>query len=56
MPWNISDVDKHKKGLTKSQKEKWVKVANSVLEECQEMKQENCDAKAIRTANKAVGG
>lgn len=55
MPWSKGDVEKHKSGLSDKQKEQWVSVANSVLEDCREMKQENCEAKAIRTANAAVG-
>lgn len=55
MPWSESDVEKHKKGLTDKQKRRWVNIANSVLEECQELKQKNCEAKAIRIANSRVG-
>ena len=64
MPWTVSDVDKHKKGLSKShkkglsksQKQKWVRIANSILEECRETSNDSsCDAQAIRIANSKVG-
>lgn len=45
MPWTKSDVDKHKKGLTDAEKEKWVSIANSVL------KDSGDEGKAIRIAN-----
>lgn len=56
MPWTVGDVDKHKKGLSKEQKRRWVKIANSILSECQDTKQQNCEARAIRIANSRVGG
>lgn len=34
MPWKVSDVDTHKKGLTPKQKRQWVAVANSVMAAC----------------------
>lgn len=55
MPWNVSDVEKHKKGLSASAKRRWVKIANSILAECQETKQADCEARAIRIANSRVG-
>lgn len=57
MPWSVSDVEKHKKGLSKTQKEKWVRIANSVLKECQSTRNDGkeCEAQAIRTANSKVG-
>jgi uncharacterized protein YdaT len=51
MPWSVADVEKHKKGLSAAQKKKWVQIANGVLKDCQEMKQDDCEAKAIRIAN-----
>lgn len=54
MPWNPSDVDKHKKGLSAKQKKRWAKIANSILSECKEMKQSNCEQRAIRIANSRV--
>ena len=57
MPWTIQDVEKHKKGLTKPQKEKWVVVANSVRKSCMAKGESEkvCDVKAIKAANvKAV--
>lgn len=56
MPWGINDVEKHKKGLTAEQKRRWTKIANSILRECEEMKQENCEARAIKIANSRAGG
>jgi uncharacterized protein YdaT len=57
MPWTVSDVDKHKKGLDKTQKQKWVRIANSVLKECQSTRNDGkeCEAQAIRVANSKVG-
>lgn len=46
MPWKVTDVERHKKGLTKEQKRKWVKIANAVLE------RDGDEGKAIRIANK----
>lgn len=56
MPWTIKDVEKHKKGLSQEQKQKWVRVANEVRSECLKEggSEESCDAKAIRTANGMV--
>ncbi|MCD6262292.1 MAG: hypothetical protein J7J52_04650 [Deltaproteobacteria bacterium] len=53
MPWDVGDVDRHKKGLTDAQKKRWVAVANSVLERClnEGGTQSECEAKAIRQAN-----
>lgn len=51
MPWTVKDVDRHKKGLTPSQKRRWVKIANGVLRDCQKNKGKNCEGKAIRIAN-----
>jgi len=51
MPWTVADVDKHKKGLTSTQKKKWVSVANSILKDCQSKKGKDCEGKAIRIAN-----
>lgn len=57
MPWTVSDVDKHKKGLSKTQKEKWVRIANNVLKDCRSSRNDdNCEAQAIRVANSRVGG
>jgi hypothetical protein len=57
MPWTVSDVDKHKKGLDKTQKQKWVRIANNVLKECMDSRNDTseCEAQAIRTANSRVG-
>lgn len=55
MPWQISDVDEHKKGLSDKEKETWVKVANEALSACEEKGGEDCDASAIRQANAVAG-
>lgn len=55
MPWKPSDASKHKKGLSESQKKKWAKIANEVLEQCQKDNGKDCEAKAIRVANSRVG-
>jgi hypothetical protein len=51
MPWTVSDVDSHKKGLTPAQKSKWVAIANGVLKQCQKDGGSDCEGKAIRIAN-----
>jgi uncharacterized protein YdaT len=53
MPFTTKDVSKHKKGLTSSQKKKWVEVANSILSDCIEEggTDKTCAPKAIRIAN-----
>ncbi len=60
MPWSIHDVDKFKKGLTPMQKERWVGIANSILENCRKAKDvgnvsKSCEEKAIRIASSMVG-
>ncbi len=57
MPWTVSDVDKFKKGLTTSQKKRWVKIANSVLTKCKANggSEEDCAASAVRQASGVVG-
>lgn len=54
MPWTIEDVDEHKKGLTKDQKELWVKVANDALARCEKKKGKDCEGSAIRQASSVV--
>jgi hypothetical protein len=54
MPWKISDVDSHKKGLTSEQKKKWVATANGVLADCKSKGEDDCEGKAIRIANGTV--
>jgi len=49
MPWTSDDADKHKKGLTPKQKEKWAAVANAARERYHD------DGRAIRIANGTVG-
>ncbi len=57
MPWTKSDVDEFNSGLSDSEKERWVEVANSALESClaDGGSQEECEASAIRQANGVVG-
>ena len=57
MPWSVGDVDKHKKGLDKTQKQKWVRIANNVLKDCMSSRNDKgeCEAQAIRVANSKVG-
>lgn len=56
VPWAISDVDKHHKGLSAKQKKTWVSVANGALKSCLAKGGKNCDASAIKQANTVVGG
>ncbi len=53
MPWSVGDVEEHIKGLTDSEKEIWVKVANATLAACLEDggEKSECEGKAIRIAN-----
>ena len=51
MPWNVESVDKHKEGLSESQKKRWVRIANSVLSKCKKEGKEDCEAMSIRVAN-----
>lgn len=51
MPWTIADVDKHRKGLGKSQKRKWVRIANGRLKACLAEGGKDCEGSAIRIAN-----
>ena len=48
MPWTTEDVDRHKKGLSASKKELWVRVANETLERTGD------EGRAIREANAVV--
>ena len=53
MPWTINDVDKHKKGLTPSQKRQWIRIANAIYDSCLSggENDKTCAPKAIRIAN-----
>jgi hypothetical protein len=51
MPFTIDDVDKYNKGLGDRQKERWVSVANSVLNKCQG---DDCESSAIKQANAVI--
>lgn len=57
MPWTADDVDKHKKGLSKKEKARWVAIANSVYDRCMSDggKDSECAGSAIRQANGVVG-
>ena len=55
MPWTAATARKHKHGMTPQQAAKWAKVANNVLRECQEAGGDDCEGKAVRVANSAVG-
>ena len=49
MPWTADDATAHtKKATSPEEKEKWAKIANSVLEETGD------EGRAIRVANAAV--
>ena len=54
MPWQVGDVDAHKKGLTPKQKRQWVAVANAALSRCQAAGKADCEGSAIRQANAVV--
>lgn len=53
MPWAVSQVDQHIKGLDSKQKGKWASIANGVLKSCRAsgMSEDKCAAKAVRIAN-----
>jgi hypothetical protein len=56
MPWQVSDVESHKKGLSDSSKKQWVNIANSMLKKCMEEggDEETCAISAIKGANGSV--
>ena len=57
MPWVVADVDRHKRGLTDSQKRQWIRIANSVLSRCLSGggQRSTCEGSAIRQASGVVG-
>jgi hypothetical protein len=55
MPWKVGDVDDHMKGLSPSEKETWVEVANKALAACEKAGRTDCDASAIKQANAVLG-
>jgi hypothetical protein len=57
MPWTENDVEKHKKGLSATQKRQWVHVANGVLAKCKADGGDDasCAPRAIREANGVTG-
>ena len=56
MPWTVQDVERHRKGLSDTQKRRWVAVANSVLRRClaDGKSTATCEGAAIRQANGVV--
>jgi len=56
MPWSVSDVESHKKGLSEKGKKQWCRVANSVLKRLMEkgMSEKEAAASAIKQANGVV--
>lgn len=53
MPWKVTDVEGFNKGLSASDKRRWVEVANSALQSCLDDggEQSDCETRAIRMAN-----
>jgi hypothetical protein len=53
MPYQVEDVDKHKKGLSDDEKKQWVEVANSVYDKCIEDGGDDasCAVQSIKQAN-----
>ena len=56
MPWDASDANKHKKGLSKKQRKKWAAIANGALASCRESSGEDCEGRAVRIANSKFEG
>jgi len=54
MPWDVSMVDEHKKGLSDRLKKQWVRVANSVLKA--EIKKGKTEKEAAASAIKQANG
>lgn len=56
MPWSISDVDSHIKGLSAKQKRAWVAIANSALKSCMAdgKSMGDCEGSAVKQANLAA--
>jgi hypothetical protein len=56
MPWSVSNVDSHKKGLSDAGKKQWCRIANSVLKRCMAKggSEKECAVSAIRQANGVV--
>lgn len=57
MPYTVSDVDTHIKGLTPKAKRAWVAIANSALTKCVSDggKEADCAGKAIKQASGVAG-
>ena len=54
MPWDKKDVESFNKGLSERQKDVWVRVANAVLAEGNDIGDKDCEALAIKQANSAA--
>jgi hypothetical protein len=54
MPWNVDDVEKHKKGLSEKGKKQWTRIANSILKK--EMKKGRTEEEAAVSAIKQANG
>lgn len=56
MPWTITDVEEHKKGLSDKGKAQWVRIANSVLKKlmAKGITEKKAAASAIKQANGVV--
>jgi len=54
MPWKVEDVDDHMKGLSPSEQETWVEVANKARAACEKAGKADCDASAIKQANAVI--
>lgn len=57
MPFTPTDANRHKKGLSPTQKRQWSHVANSVLKRCIKAggTVKSCDGRAVRAANPRTG-
>lgn len=55
-PFTKADVEKHHKGLSDTDKDKWVSIANSVYESCVQdgVAKDACEVRAIKIANSKV--
>ena len=51
MPWTPSDAERHNKGLSPKEQERWAAIANRTLKACLARGGTDCEGLAIRTAN-----
>jgi uncharacterized protein YdaT len=56
MPFDMSSVNKHNKGLNLSQKKKWIRRANAIYRTClaDGGSDKTCAPKAIKIANASM--